>query len=314
MKWRLFISLILFFTTDVLIYAQHYEPVTAKEYNLYGNPKSVKKTSWFVDPKDSINVKKGSIYRGSHERDDFTILFDSSGREIQYRLMDSEKERESHIRDFIYDSLGRIIEERTRSPIKIYRYDSLSRLISITWPEGYRGKPVPDVDTFIYDEKNLLIEKMRIYNYSGEIQKSGIRYKYDEKGRSIKESGFYGPKPSGITEIKYSIVNGMQKTTHISLNGGEGSGYFYTITDSLGRKVEEGAKRNYNRGQMELIVTYYTYDDKNNILTKKSYKKEELISSSRNEYKYDATGNWIRKIIYEEGIPHCIHERAIIYY
>lgn len=315
MKGRLFISIILLLKTDVLLYAQHYEPVTAKEYNLNGKPKSVKKKCWFVNPDDTLKISKGSIYRGRHEAYDFAILFDSTGKEIQYRLIDSERKRETHIRDFIYDSLGRIWKENTGSPLKVYRYDSLSRLISITWPESkYRGKPIPNVDTFIYNNKNQLIEEARIVTENNEIIKNGSRYIYDEKNRVIKESRFYGLRPLGITEIKYSVVDGMQKTTYINLSGGEGSGYSYIIKDSLGRVVRKGEKINYYSNNMELSVTYFTYDDKNNILSEKKYRKEELIYSLRNEYKYDATGNWIRKIIYEDEVPHCIHERFITYW
>lgn len=302
--------LLIFPAITSLSFAQHYSPVTTTEFNLYGPVKFLNKTSWEVNRKDTSGISKGYKYQGIHDRDDYSIHFDEKGREIQFYLMDSEKTKVVYSRTFIYDSLGRIKEEWTGGldPLKVYTYDSLSRLIKIFWPEPRnRPKEHDRIDSFIYNDKNLLVEKVILEDRSGSLYKQSVKYKYDAEGRCIKEEYYAEEREHSATTYKYEELNGGMKISEIHLGMSMNSGFYYEIIDSLGNRTEEYDKS-------EKRKTFYQYDSRNNLMEEKLVIDGKVIRVMTIKYDFDNYGNWTRKVIYEDGIPHCIHERNIIYY
>lgn len=164
--------------------------------------------------------------------------------------------------------------------------------------------------TYEYDDKGNQI-KVNSYKPDGSL---GFRdtFEYDDKGNQIELNSY---KPDGSLNLRWTFEYD-DKGNQIELNAYKSDGsldFRHTSEyDDKGNEIELNAYE--SDGSLNSKWTY-KYDDKGNRIEASAYYSDRgLIPEITYQYEFDEQKNWIKQIVFENGIPKKIIEREIEYY
>lgn len=138
---------------------------------------------------------------------------------------------------------------------------------------------------YFHDRQDRLIERRDYTADSMLLQR--VTWRFDEKGRQCEEMWL---DTFGVVKKKW-----------------------IQTFDTENRVIMEYRKR--NPGEESESWLYFTYDDLNNITSKKIVRTTTATAQTeRIEYDFDKHNNWTRKISFRGTRPHRIEEREFVYY
>lgn len=211
---------------------------------------------------------------------------------------------------YYFNNLGNLTKEKSYHPDKklankyTYKYDESGKLIERTFGNN---KEVLFRSEFLYNKDELLFGEKNYYkNFVFEI----ILFLFDKEGNYIGEE-LYDNDGNKISSGSYVFDKNGLHLEYIKekVDGTITCNELYSY-DINGNKI-----------QMVFLVTdhchkiVHRYDSSQNETDEIIYKSENEIEKHRRyEYSFDETGNWIRKILFENNIPVNIFKRIIEYY
>lgn len=213
--------------------------------------------------------EKGNVLEGIKEE------YDSRGnkvKEIEYRKGDARKET-----FYQYDDRNNLVEEKYINLVDDkYLYDDIDFILSSL----LRGYDVSKI-TYKYDDKNRKIEEIKydsnekmISHYQWKYNMSGVLIEEIEQNGDSKNITRYTDKEQEYESFDFDFSDYFSKKSKIR------KGYI------LSRYV-------YENGEYE-SRDIYKYDDKYNLLSRKTFgKNNELVSM--HIIKYDKKGNKIKE-------------------
>lgn len=280
------ITIALTFLFSSISYAQEQN---LKDLNLNGSVKLYEvKVYSAINISDSI-VKGNPIWE-AHQ----FVKFNKEGIKTEDNYYDTNNKymgnavyyhypNELYNRTIFTDSIGKI------SGYDIYSFDQYSNLVQFT----------------SYDKNDLVIDSMNYKNIKSDIKYNSFGNKTEETNYNIdgekdgKQTYKYNEKQQLIEAISYNSENrASYKTTNkYDDNKNILETSFFTESPLL---VET-----------ELIIENGVEYTEETTWTTEEMTLEKIITYA---YKYDAKGNWIEKVEFEDGLPLKIMERKIIYY
>jgi len=183
-------------------------------------------------------------------------------------------------------------------------------------------------------QKGYLKEK-KIFGTKNKLLKT-VKYIYDTTGKLYLEETYSDKEKVSTDTLKYN-QHGIQKFKIISDAGGKllmTKGYNYNINgniiefSSFNYFTDDYTRITYKynlQGKITEKITEindylnekitFKYDSNGNITEKTKHDYTgSLVYKKTFKYEFDKDNNWIKKIIYKEGIPQYIVERKIQYY
>ena len=238
------------------------------------------------------NVTLRSIKRYSYRRD--MPNWGAVSEEKTFFWTPSFGEQLFQTRQFIFDSKGRVIEERVigsdgvSMTSKHNRYDTFDRITAVTFPDG-------SVERRFYDEETGRLTKLS-------TQKASVSFIYDHKDRIIREETDFPDGSSSTKHINYDLFG--RKTTTLDERGRTST----TYTDSVGRPVKEVLPSLIVDGKAVTPVITYEYEGQAIIKKLPHGAKETILLSSLSKpfekkapnkskatFQYDLMGNEISR-------------------
>lgn len=233
---------------------------------------------------------EAASYRGEDQLEHtFVYTYNDEGNSMTYQRIDANGEK-GFKRYSIYDSEDKLLELGSfESNGDLYsrnirEYDDNGNCIS---NDRYSGplEELVSTTTFTYDNKNQLTKKVTL-NPDGSI-KEQVFYRYNEEGKLQDEATFDGNKNlKGGDSYKYDTKGNV--TGHIDV-----------------KPIKENSVR-----------LDKTYDPNGNVTSSKTrlLSGQKIGKDHRYTYTYDAYGNWITRITFEDEAPTRFIERDIKYY
>jgi YD repeat-containing protein len=291
------------------------QDLTLTDLNLNGKVKSITETSYHgkFTANGYVKVQKG--WESKWQQDSRTD-FDSEGNKVMETFYDSDS-KVSRVEKFAYTN-GRLIKSEMLYHTRTYLYNSFGKLTFMKeinrQPSQINASnenvPVKERESsykFIYDDNDRLAEKIEIDSKG--VKVGLTRYKYDEKGRLIKEETLlddysewydYSYDSNGKINVKTwsdSDEGTLEKVTYVYENKILAKEFWENYADGV---IEGKVTYTYEKGnEKEVIET----DESGSIDTTWSY-----------QYQYDSNGNWIEQIAIIDKEEIYIIEREIEYY
>ncbi len=250
---------------------------------LQGSIQSIKESTYMAAFRDGRMVK-GEKARDSIDTEDVFYHFNIDGNlteTVHYDLEGSVVKRAS----LIYDKNG-VLQELI---------DSNDNGIE------YR--------TVYLSEKNGKIIGRKNY-YKNDFLLDVYIYVFDKNGNCIGHDSY--DKDGNITGSSVYILNEKGVETEFLHYGFSGKllSREFSYYDDNGKLYQRVA---YLNGQIHKII--YRFDSRKNPTEEIVYKSKNTIEKHRKyQYSFDALGNWVKKVIYENGSPVKIVEREIKLY
>ncbi|MGE0021491.1 MAG: hypothetical protein AB7S72_17590 [Draconibacterium sp.] len=269
--------------------------ITESRYNAIEKFGEVEKDS-LIDTTVFVYDEKGNSNftdRDRYKSNDPNCKFDERGNPIEYtttgkyinnwkyKLKWDDKNRV--IEHCVFDNYGNLNLKRT------FKFDDKGNKIEEGWQSASHSDPTKFTyrkHINKYDDENNLISKFIEDNIDGSLSPEET-YKYDAKGNMVEEKHF---SDGSIFSIK--------KCTY----------------DNVGKLIETNEKTLDNSFN---VRTIYKYDEKGNdidVLYTGIFDNEPITRNYSNEYEYDKTGNWVKKVAFLNGKAEEIIEREIDYY
>ena len=206
---------------------------------------------------------------------------------------------------YMYDYKGNMIEEnQSFGRVKTtYKYnDNGDKIEGECFSNGF----MKFTWKFYYDDKCNLIEEYICIPFPKTDRKN--IYKYDSNGKMIEAIHYKYDGDLDFKETSKWCNKGNLIERNINYSDGSSKKNTYKYDDK-GRKIEENSFS--TNGNIETRKFY----DKGNEIESNHYNSDgSLDYKNTYKYDYDATGNWIKIIIFENGIAKIIVEREIEYY
>ena len=298
--------------------------------NLNGKIKSIKSTLFEVVENSGqiIKGKEKKIYSDESENNYQYVLFNESGMITESLLRTMGARDECEIRSFYkYNKKGLIIEKREDLGGGIYNnHDEC-------------------ITTFIFDDKDLLIEEKTVSNNFEINSISTKNYKYDKNGYKIEEKNtsliidkksnkiiqnnefvmYFKNDDSGCKIEEYNTSNKttflydskkelIEKQQYSILNDGKISLNETTTFkyDTKGKLTDQTNKNSNGK-----LISWKTYNYNENgfiseVISFDSFRENNNKDSFK--YEYDKNKNWIKKTTFFKDKPETIEEREIVYY
>ncbi|MCX6290278.1 MAG: hypothetical protein NT126_00765 [Bacteroidetes bacterium] len=246
------------------------------------------------------------------------IEMDASGNVLMESKFDSSGELEEK-NSYSYESHGKVTEHillfamEDMTEKRLFRRDDKGRLLEEI---KYYGDDSGERTTFVYDEKDQLIER-KYYDEEGEFQYVE-NFIYDEKG-SLVEHGKVNNE--GKSEGRHAFAHNHGDHTilenEFGTDGSLASKTLYTVDDA-GRELSAVQTTAEGKLISSVITTYdekgnplerqfkdfysktvkYTYDENNHVLTNELFDTNGMLIK-KNMYEYDADGNLSAEQVYE---------------
>ncbi|MEG1617212.1 MAG: hypothetical protein RR202_12245 [Bacteroidales bacterium] len=288
-----------------------------KEGNLQGKVKSVKLNH------RKVMVLGDSIWSESAaDNDPFWFngyidtyfVFDREGRTSEYHTyFDADADDNKTLN--IYNEEGLLKEQRfsadgRKNGSMKYKYDGKGRITEVVRYDA-KGEETDRISHI--REPHRRIPKGRGHN-------NIWVYNYDENDRCIEEKCLLPNGRISFRNIFFYDEEGRQ-TTSVFFDKDN----IQNVTTSFDYDPQGRIKSIIKISPTKKLVTRYKYDEFNNIIYTRTREvdvpsergkdeKEDRSSESSFVYQYDETGNWIQKIVYNNGVPEYIQEREITYY
>jgi len=164
-----------------------------------------------------------------------------------------------------------------------------------------------DRQTYKYDYKGNQIETSK-YNSKGRFQ-GKTTFKYNKNGKWIEVKAY---DAQGIL-IFNSDISGYESDKSNNKSNGSYERLYNFKYDDRGNIIEENIVNTDDESINGKII--YRFDDMGNMVEANSYNLDGNLGSKKTfNYDYDKTGNWIKQIKVEDGIPKYIIEREIVYF
>ncbi|MBP1645435.1 MAG: hypothetical protein H6Q16_1010 [Bacteroidetes bacterium] len=198
--------------------------------------------------------------------------------------------------------------------ISLYKYDERGNCIEridSNYDEGITRSRVYN-HIYKYDNSGNIIEES---NYFNNEFSSKYYYKYDENGNCYESISYESENDSAFSKTLYIRDKDKKKVEWIMYNKlGDLDSRFIREYDNNGNVIKV---ENFNQEDTLPSVTFYKYNDKNDI-TEQSFfdnKTNTKYIVYKIKYKYDSKGNWIKGTKYnKDGSIEFIHKRKIKYY
>ena len=230
--------------------------------------------------------------------------------------------------------LTTFLEQESFQGRNVYQYDEAGNNTEII---AYNEDSTLDYKvTYVFDEQGNMIEFSN-YGSSGNLKyrdqrtygpglsfvkhrvgltppgsTSTYRYTYDSQGRRTSEDYYTDDETKLKRRTEWLYSGDTTRETEYN-RFGELSGTKLSVYDKNSRLIESKI----NAGYEDMTETHYKYDTFGNILEciVKDSAGVDMRRSCRCEYKYDKTGNWIKRITYKaDGTLKSSIERKIGYY
>lgn len=165
--------------------------------------------------------------------------------------------------------------------------------------------------TYKYDEKNVLIESTSISSLGSYTSK----YEYSDSGKLAEENQYYSEDGGLFSKEKFKYD---EKSNLIEIDSYDGKGdltmknlFKYNEKKQIVEELREDSGM-----KMKFV---YKYNVKNNVSEEDYFLEMKILSKESNknrkfDYSYDKNGNWVNKVIYENGQLKFLVEREIEYY
>ena len=259
------------------------------EYNLNGNIYCIGLKDYFFD------IEFGELNRGSLINETYTYFLQNGNVYID-SLIDKKMYRR-----YNYDEHNNIIEEM--------------RILVGTGRKGKIGNT-----EFQYNDTTDCYRYNNMYDTDGKIKEINKFSKHGQIQRIIysntmtSNNAVYWGKNNIEKEI---ITTNTSKTTKLYSSINDYKSPYTIIVETLNKKGLTVKKSIEVVGGLGTSETIYTYDEHNNIINETSKVRnawgqgENVLITNR--YDYDKNGNWIRKIVFKNGIVKSWTERVIFY-
>lgn len=291
------------------------QDLTLIDLNLNGKVKLITETSYLGRLTANRYIKVQKSWESKWQQDSKTD-FDSDGNKVMKTFYDSDS-KVSRIEKFVYTN-GRLVESEMLYHTRTYEYNSSGKLTSMkeinrqpsqisASNANVLGKERESSYKFIYDDNDRLAEKIEIDSKG--VKVGLTRYKYDEKGRLIKEETLFDDY-SEWYDYSYDSNGKINVKTWSDSDEGTLEKITYVYEDNI---LAKEFWENYADGVLEGKVTY-TYEKGNEKEIIETDASGNIDATWSYQYQYDSNGNWIEQtaIIDKEEIY--IIEREIEYY
>ncbi len=249
-------------------------------YNAWGNLED--ETSYVSDM-----IQRKSIYINNIEGQKIELsVYDKNGLEYRFQYFYGRNGKLSYMDDYDKDSVFR--------RRMLYRYDRSDNMTGQYWI-------MPDssvFSSFIY-KSNARGKPIKITQYSKDQKETTQYLKYDKKN-NVTEAKMYNAEDSLIAVVRY-VYDKQNNLTELHSD-------YDLIKGSASENMRGSLRGN------ETFYYDYLYDDKLNILQKRSFDSEKKPVSME-KYRYDEMNNWITLEFYspDEKLIRVL-ERQIEYY
>ena len=310
---------------------------------LVGNVKSIVEKSYTVKMKGGKVTKKTLYFQNIQE-------FNTTGKPIKKHITVVLGERTDDVISWQYNEEGALVLEERKAknfPYKhLYKYDEQGRLIEEPWGDFQRKISYDALgnatEVYYYNKKGALewrnvwvndphgnvIEEVR-YTASGELIGKETAA-YDAQHRKILGEEFtadgqrterttYKYNKLGLLTDRILIVYADDNPDEITMRMVQKCLY-----DDKGRLLENSFvdTANLNDEMGANYLNEYHYNEAGLMVQKRIYDiqgdlpkdQRPTRPTAREEYTYDSTGNWVKKVTYENGNITEIETREIIYY
>jgi hypothetical protein len=327
-------------------YSQH----SIKDWNLNGEVKSVKETAFNATEKFGELVKgskteyKSELIQPSHIRggsSTYIYDFDTKGNLIKTQLFDKNGSLK-YTQQFYFDKQNRLIDDNFNNGEKriTYEYNDLKKVKSMTYT--YNTKPKNNEKRIHKFNLNGDMIEISFYYLDGTLRQRGIISYENTPSRKIKTIKQYNSE--GLLKNTEVETRTSDKKLIVRYKGNIGDALETRITEIYNKKrlVLEKKSEYFIFSPTEIDLRIYEYDKNGTQLIKEimdnnSYgnisqyeynqfmdliayisrdrKSNEIKTKYLLKYEYDLKKNWIKKIVYVNGVvPKYVIERKITYY
>lgn len=237
-----------------------------------------KNTGW---AEQNLNGNVRSLTEVTYEAIERFGIIEKGGRLEDFRYINYQLE---------FDEKGNLTERRG------YNQDE-----SLSFKTNYK-----------YNDKGYKTE-LSVYNPDGSLRYKTI-FKTDELGKIIEEYGY--DSEGSLERVEKHEYNDNGKIIETKSYKPDGT-LFTQMThkyDEKGNTIER-CLRLPNLEEYD-IKNVYKHDDKGNVIEENLFHASNNISSKKTtyEYEFDQSGNYIKKIVFENGVPKQVVEREIEYF
>ena len=245
----------------------------------------------------------------------FILSFETFGKDgeikTSQKIIYNEQNKKSEIRALNIVDLGDTkINFENKS---VYKYNSKGNNVEIL---TFAGDKETAKEEYQYNLKNEKIEGRTIFfqDDGKEIFGGKEIYKYDDKGNLIEQIGYSSNGDETTRSLfVYDQKNNKVEEASYKQNTLEEKRFFKYNNEN--RKIKELV--NLPNSKYELVF-YFQYDNNGNELSSEGVLnmnlENRILRKDSYKYIYDDKGNWIEKIIYENGIAKFIIKRIFEYY
>ncbi len=288
--------------------------------------------AYLLFSKDGKLLEEHTYKSNNSLRTKYVYKYDNTGKQIGVHSYNAKGLLFKQY-NYEYDDQDRLVKESVKylgkqaKPKHIYKYNY--RGYQTEYKSYNRDGSLDAKHIYKYNDKKQKIKDI-CYDAAGAITKQ-LLYKYDTIGRLVKYktlnyndnslnetfSYIYNEQGYKIKQVHYNHTDKADKT------------WSYTY-DTLGNVIEE--KLYDKEGSLTLRTTYkynvagtkllksHAYDAHGNLLEKFIQRKRDSKyvhqngDISKETYKYDLKGNWVKKIEYTNNTPETVTKRKIRYF
>ena len=187
--------------------------------------------------------------------------------------------------------------------------------------------------TYEYDDRHNVTKEQK-YNPDGTLtEKNEFNYKYDDSGKKTEKAWKNGRKVKfayddfgRIKDETYYLADGSferRESFMYDINGNVLEDISYKSDESIGLKIiyrhnDKGLKVEetwFDLGSKFIIKYLYNYDEFGNVIKLQWLdKNNKVYRTYKHTYNYDAQGNWITDIVYQNDKPLYVYVREIKYF
>lgn len=272
---------------------------------VYDNDNILATSRYIYKPQKIVEIELG------HQKK--VLLYDNHGNMIEDQRYDNDNGNLHYKTTYEYDSNGNVIEEQGFDYGKLYytatyEYDSNGNMIEekrfkngkLDYHRSYHNQ---------YDSLNNLIQ---IESYESPWDKYNLQWVDASQGDDYFQHQYQ--KNGGLvfqSTFTLDDAGNMLEASQYQSNGDLNNKFSYRY-NAKGEKTEENK---YNTdGSLDYKITW-RFDDSSNVLEEQVYNTDGSLEQKRTyQYEFDEKGNWLKKVVFEDGGAKFILVREYDYY